>query len=151
VKSPTDLRQISERPPGNSENSEGLPSRLGVSEPVGAVFPPIALGVSKLNRCGDAPEPAPQHCVAGETIVGAEVPLSGPPPLSPPEGGDGGQNPLAAPCLPLAPAAESPEGRVVKVRIISMPARGAATMELPGGKGLSAVVPRDGGTWNSQL
>jgi hypothetical protein len=62
-------------------------------------------------------------------------------PNPPLEVGDGGEDALAAPCSP--PAAGKPsEGRLVKVRIISMPVLGAATMEFSGRKGLAATRSR---------
>ncbi len=59
------------------------------------------------------------------------------------EVGDGGQNPLGTPCPLLAPGAEAPEGRLVKVRVISVPGFGAVAVELSGGKCLPVVVPGD--------
>jgi len=71
--------------------------------------------------------------------------------VSPLELGDGGEDALAAPCSLQAPGAKPPEGRFVKVGIISMPVFGTETMKLSRGKGLAAIVPRDRRRRDSQL
>jgi hypothetical protein len=70
----------------------------------------IASAPEELDRRGDASEPAPQSGVAGETVVRPEVLLSGPPPRSPLEVGDGGKDALGAPGPLLAPGAKRREG-----------------------------------------
>jgi hypothetical protein len=104
----------------------------------------IAFRARELDRDGDAPEPAPQGRVAGQSVCLSES-LSGwaAAALSPLEVGDGGEDALASPYPPLAPGAESPEGRKVKARITLMPVLGTQAVEVSGRRVLAAVLPRN--------